>query len=76
MDKIGRGEYSDVYKCVNTDTEELCVLKILKPGPSFLIQFGRAKSKDKSKFFIPSGKEKASSIYKQSCTISVPTATA
>lgn len=47
MDKIGRGKYSDVFKCVNTDTEELCVLKILKPGQQFVIQFGKAKSKDK-----------------------------
>ena len=75
MDKIGRGKYSDVFKCVNTDTEELCVLKILKPGPPFVIQFAKVKSKDKSKFFIRSGKEKALSTLKPSCTINVPTVT-
>lgn len=32
MQKIGRGKYSDVYKCINNLTNELAVVKVLKPG--------------------------------------------
>lgn len=32
MEKIGRGKYSDVFKCIDTSNDQLSVLKILKPG--------------------------------------------
>lgn len=32
MEKIGRGKYSDVFKCINTDTGKHAVIKVLKPG--------------------------------------------
>ena len=32
MEKIGRGKYSDVYKCINNKTDKLAVVKVLKPG--------------------------------------------
>lgn len=31
MEKIGRGKYSDVYKCINNKTDKLAVVKVLKP---------------------------------------------
>ena len=31
MQKIGRGKYSDVFKCINTEDDKLYVLKFLKP---------------------------------------------
>lgn len=44
ISKIGRGKYSDVFKCINTVTDELCVVKILKPGSSYIIQFQKVRS--------------------------------
>lgn len=32
IQKIGRGKYSDVYKCINTQTGKYAVVKVLKPG--------------------------------------------
>ena len=43
MSKIGRGKYSDVFKCINTLNEELYVLKILKPGKVSITQSERAR---------------------------------
>lgn len=31
MEKIGRGKYSDVFKCMNSKTDTPAVLKFLKP---------------------------------------------
>lgn len=31
VSKIGQGKYSDVFKGVDTKTNELCVIKVLKP---------------------------------------------
>ena len=36
MEKIGRGKYSDVFKCIDTSNDKLSVLKILKPGEHWL----------------------------------------
>jgi len=30
--KIGRGKYSEVFEGYNTKNNELCVVKVLKPG--------------------------------------------
>jgi casein kinase II subunit alpha len=32
IEKIGRGKYSDVYKCIDTVTNKYAVVKVLKPG--------------------------------------------
>ena len=37
IQKIGRGKYSDVYKCINTQTGKYAVVKVLKPGTYLLI---------------------------------------
>ncbi|EPY34983.1 casein kinase II subunit alpha, partial [Angomonas deanei] len=38
IQKIGRGKYSEVFRCRNTDNNCICVLKILKP-----VRFGKIK---------------------------------
>lgn len=32
MEKIGRGKYSDVFKCINTENDAFACIKVLKPG--------------------------------------------
>lgn len=36
MQKIGRGKYSDVFKCINTQNDNFSVIKVLKPGTKYL----------------------------------------
>lgn len=31
MRKVGRGKYSEVFEGVNSQTEEKCIIKVLKP---------------------------------------------
>lgn len=31
MRKVGRGKYSEVFEGVNVQTEEKCIIKVLKP---------------------------------------------
>lgn len=38
MEKIGRGKYSDVFKCIDTRTDKFAVVKVLKPGISLLMR--------------------------------------
>jgi serine/threonine protein kinase len=41
MEKIGRGKYSDVFKCINTQTNKFSVVKVLKPGMKCIKQLVR-----------------------------------
>lgn len=50
MEKIGRGKYSDVYKCIDTRSDKLAVVKVLKPGIIEFTQFVNLKSKGRSKY--------------------------
>ena len=38
MSKLGRGKYSEVFEGVNSQTNEKCVIKVLKPSNSFILR--------------------------------------
>lgn len=75
MEKIGRGKYSDVFKCINVTNDKLSVLKILKPGAPCLTQCEKTKSRGKSRSSRPSADSPTSSSSRPSCSTPAPSAT-